>query len=266
MLRPCIFHVASVESWSSGSRDSSKTPGRSMDPLLMAICARPPSWVMSKSTVAPLSPGRPGDVRVVVAAAGCPSAIEGLAARLSAVARPLTANVSGASMEPCQRALRVSTRPLGAKDLTSAWVGLPSGRRLAICARAARSSLSARSSVCSGRWPSGSVWLSVRLPPGHCSPSRVRKRRFSVLKLKPSARRAPPTRPDTDSKASASSWLPSRASTPCSATSASPPASLPSLTSAQARNAPLPVASLTPRLSRLAYCVMRERSARANSP
>ena len=206
------------------------------------MLACPPSCETLKSTVAPLTPGRPGTLRCTLAArpAGATDVAggEGCDARLRPATRPFAENVEGASSAPCQRASSVSTSPRGSKDATSACVALFSGKRLAMLASAARSSRSALRTLCGGDPAFSFVWVNARLPPGHSKPSGVRNCRFSVLTSNPPVPRAPPKRPATDSSASGSSFAPSRAATSRSATSAVPPVIFPWLTSAQARRPP----------------------------
>ena len=268
-----IVHCVSMASLSNFTRGSSNTPGKSRCPWLMLTCALPPASEMSKSAVPALMPGRPG---CWCGRACGPAACDALrrntplgnALSSRPVTRPLALKVR-ASMAPsagiCQRASSVSTRPLGANDAISAWVLVPSGKRLAIWAMAARSSLSAFSVFFCSVVPAVPRRLKTRLPPGHCRPSGVSKRRFSVENSKPSASNLPPTRPMTDLKTSGCRVLPSCTSTSCMATSSVVPLICPLLTSAQARRLPLPARGSTSKVSGVYFLICETSAIRPNS-
>ena len=128
----------------------------------------------------------------------------------------------------------------------ASWAAEDRGRRLAIWASAARSSLSARNSPCAGALPEASVYCSLRLPPGQCRPSSATNCSPWVENSKPPCRRRPPRRPSMEGNCSACNPAPRVACTSASARSAVPPTIWPRCTSAQARRAPRPRATSMP--------------------
>ncbi len=196
--------------------------------------------------VAPRRPGAPTGVSGGVDAAagerggvaGCGAA--GCEAMPKLLTRPRAWYLSGAPSEPCQLASMRSTRPRGSRLPMSLCVASPSGRRSAISASAARSSRSARRAPRSAVRPFVGVCWNHRLPPGQRMPSAVSNCRSVVANSSVSSVMRPARRPVTARSTSGWSPLPSEVSTRISARSAAPPMTLPSLTSAQTRSAPLP--------------------------
>ena len=147
MSGPLTCHRTSPESWSSGISGSSNTPGKDTQPSLRLILASPPSWFISKSTLAPANPGRPGSCR------GGPPASTGAGggaspgAKANCLTLPWAVKFVHALSRAVQSSLSSLISPWGLSSAMRACWGGARGNALDISCRAARL-----------------MWLARRLP------------------------------------------------------------------------------------------------------
>ena len=235
MRRPCTCQCAFVLSWPRAMRGSSNTPGKVRPPRAMSTSAVPPWALASTSSVAPSSPGVPEAASAPMDKALARSLrLQSAMAGASAVA----ASAGGALR---QAAFRLSTWPWMARARKCWCAASPRGKAAARQARAAKSSLSARS------WPPVFSSFRLKLPPGQTAPLASSNCRFSVRREMPLPAHCQCARPASERKTSGGRRGASTAETLASDTSSVASACRPSRTLAQARSAPRPSRSSTPR-------------------